>query len=187
LAISTPIRAAIPVCCTCSVPNSEFFARKQGISEFAVCPASFIVSRSSCITRMVSRFSGRVSPNPVHRAVTDGDSVSTAACPRERGRRKEHNATALVRRGSASCSGFSLLLIEAYSYIVNPRSRYGQAALPRIAAPRCRKAPPVLFHLHAIFAPRRLRQISALHSHDGSAYKGAPAVQETVRRRGRRV
>jgi len=96
--------------------EQRVFRAKQGISEFAVCPASFIVSRSSCITRMVSR-----SPGEFRQIPSIGgdrrDSVSTAACPRERGRRKEHT---LVRRGSASCSGFSLLLIEAYSILSTP-------------------------------------------------------------------
>src|SRR5262249_32652036 len=44
----------------------------------------------------------------------------------------------------ASCSGFNLLLIAAYSYIVNP-DLYGQAALPGIPASRRRKAPPGSF------------------------------------------
>src|SRR6266446_2170003 len=80
---------------------------------------------------------------------------------------KEHNATALVRRGPTFCSGFNLLLIAAYSYIVNPDLAYGQAALPRIPASRRRKARPVLFHLHIVSAPQRLHEISALHSHGG--------------------
>jgi len=49
-----------------------------------------------------------------------------------------------VRREPASCSGFNLLLIAAYSYIVNP-DLYGQAALPGIPASRRRKAPPGSF------------------------------------------
>jgi hypothetical protein len=52
------------------------------------------------------------------------------------------NATTLVRREPAPGSGFSLLRIAAYSYIVNPDLAYGRVALPRILAPRRRKAPP---------------------------------------------
>ena len=69
-------------------------------------------------------------------------SVSAAACPREPRRRNEHNATTLVRREPASGSGFNLLRIAAYSYIVNPDLAYGRVALPRILAPRRRNAPP---------------------------------------------
>src|SRR5260370_5658002 len=98
--------------------------------------SSFIVSRSGCMTRMVSRSSevAGVSPNPVG-AVTDGAPFQrqlALANPDD----ETSNATTLVRREPAPGSGFNLLKIAAYSYIVNPCLAYCRRAFPRILAPR---------------------------------------------------
>ena len=94
-------------------------------------------------------------------------SVSAAACPREPRRRNEHNATTLVRREPASGSGFNLVRIAAYSYIVNLISHTAEWLCPGYRRRDAEKRRRVLFHLHVVSVPQRLRQISALHSRGG--------------------
>ena len=106
--------------------------------------------------------------NPVHRVVTDGAPL------------KSH-----VRREPASCSGFNLSLIAAYSYIVNPRSRIrpsGFATDTGAETPKC--AAGFFFIGTPSLHLKDCAKSSPSIRPTGSAYRGAPAVQEKGRRLG---
>ena len=147
LAISTPIRAAIPVCCTrfpCCAPNREFFrANREYLApnkEFCSVQFHRIALRLHDQDG-VAILRGRRSFAKSRRGGDRWGSVSAAACPREPGRRNEQRYNPCPAE-PAPGSGFNLLRIAAYSYIVNADLAYGRVALPRKLAPRRRKAPP---------------------------------------------
>jgi len=193
---STPIRAAIPVCCTrlpCCAPNREFFGAETGNifarnQEFAVCPVSFNVSRSSCMTRMVSRSSGVAGVSPKsRRAVTDGAPFQRQLALAD-GTTKGQCYSPLFGAESPSCSGFNLPRIEAYSYIVNPDLALRPSGFAADTGAETPKSAAGSFSSARRSCTSKIapNQCCAF-ARRGSAYRGAPAVQETGGRRGRRV
>ena len=177
------------------MPNREFFRAEQGIScaEQGVCSVPSPVHRIALRLHdqddvAILRVAG-VSPNPVHRAVTDGAPFRRQLALAN-GTTKGAMLQPLVRREPASSdacilSGFNLL-IAAYSYIVNPdldtAKRLCRGYRRRDAEKR-RRSFSSAGRLHLEDCAKSVPCIRTT----GSAYTGAPAVQETGRRGGRRV